>query len=340
MTSRERVLRTFRFETTDRAPYDFLEGCVWPELMDFFRDRYGLDDELAVQDYFDTDYRWWHPTVGDDPYASRPGASRGTYSTEVWDRPLQHATTVDQVLAHQWPDLNRWDFSGVPEMRQRYPDKALVVITGWYPMFCSACDMFGIENALMNMAAAPEVMDAFFQKQHEFFMHLVEGACEAGKGCADIVWLGDDFAGQQGLLMGGQRWRRFFKERVREQIGMIRDYGFLPLYHSCGAVRDILPDLIELGVAGHLTFQTSASGMDAASIARDFGGRINFYGGIDTQTLLSFGTADEVRAEVRKNIDLFRNCGGYTVSSAHCDIPSVRGENMVAMLEEARDYRP
>ena len=80
-----------------------------------------------------------------------------------------------------------------------------------------------------------------------------------------------------------------------------------------------------------------AAGMDPESIARDFGGRLAFYGGVDCQRLLTFGTPDEVRTEVGRNVRAFAQCGGYVVSNAHCHIANIRGENVEAMIEAARD---
>ena len=348
MTSRERVLRTFRFEPVDRAPFDLMEGCIWAELQQFMAERYGLDDAAAIGDHFDTDYRWCGPTVAEPSEQEgaalaprqRPEGTEGTYSEAAWRRPLADAAGVADVEAFAWPDPERWDFSGVAAARERWPDKAVAVLTAWMPMFCSACDMFGMEKTLADMIAAPEIIEAFAERQHRFLMGITRRACEAAQGVADIIWLGDDVADQRTIIMGPERWRRFFKERPREQFALVRGHGLIPLFHSCAAVRDILPDLIEIGAGGLLTFQTSASGMDAAGIARDFGGRLAFYGGIDVQQLLTFGTPDQVRAEVRKNVDLFAQCGGYTVANAHHGVANIRPENVVAMLEEARQYRP
>ena len=348
MTSRERVLRTFRFERVDRAPYDLMEGCVWPELQQFMAENYACEDAQAVLDHFDTDYRWYGPSV-EEPSESkrkalatydRPPETRGTYSDAAWRRPLADATTVAEVEAFQWPDPEHWDFSGVARLREHYPEKAIVVLTAWIPLFCYTCDMFGMEKALADMVTAPELVEAFVEGQQRFLMELNRRACEAARGIADIVWLGDDVADQRGIIMGPERWRRFFKERMRQQFALVRDHGLIPLYHCCGAAKEILPDLIEIGAGGLLTCQTSAAGMDAAGLARDFGGRLVFYGGIDVQRLLPFGTPEQVRAEVRKNVDLFARCGGYSVANAHHGISNIRPENVVAMLEEARAYRP
>ena len=87
-----------------------------------------------------------------------------------------------------------------------------------------------------------------------------------------------------------------------------------------------------------LVFQTSAVGMDAPSIARDFGGKMAFYGGIDIQRLLTFGTPEETAAEVRANVRAFERCGGYIVANSHHTVPSFQGENIEAMCRAARSY--
>ena len=97
LTSRERVLRTFRLEPTDRAPFDFMEGSVWPELGEFMATHYGLEDAAAVADHFDTDYRWVWPDVTPVDGPQRPPEAQGNYSDATWDRPLAHAATRADV---------------------------------------------------------------------------------------------------------------------------------------------------------------------------------------------------------------------------------------------------
>jgi uroporphyrinogen decarboxylase len=184
------------------------------------------------------------------------------------------------------------------------------------------------------------VFGAFVERQNEFYVALLERCCAQARGVADICWLGDDYATQRALMMSPELWRRFLKEPLRRQVEVAHRHDLYALLHSCGAVRAILPDLIDIGVDGLLTFQTSAAGMDAGSIARDFGGQLVFYGGIDCQQLLTFGSEGAVRREVRKNMDLFAGCGGYVVANSHHGIANIRPENVVAMLSEARRYFP
>ena len=99
----------------------------------------------------------------------------------------------------------------------------------------------------------------------------------------------------------------------------------------------MLNDLIDIGVKGLLVFQTTAAGIVVTSIAREFGGRLVFYGGIDVQQLPSFGTVDEVRDTVEANVRAFADCGGYVVANSHSSIATIRPENVQAMCEAARE---
>ena len=340
MNHRERVLRTLEFQPVDRVPYDLMEGTVWPELMDYFREKHGLENEDRVLDFMDTDFRWIGMSyVGPPEHAPAedlPDGWRTTYTDALFERPLVHARTVADVEAYEWPRPEWWEPDDYAGFRDRWRDHAVVFFIGWKPLFCGACNVFGMEEALVKMAAEQDLFEAFVKRQHAFCMALFERGLKAAQGHCDICWLGDDYAGNDSMLMSPALWRRHIKPYLAEQVQLVRDYGMKVLFHSCGAVRAILPDLIEIGVDGLLVFQTSAAGMDPESIAREFGGRLGFYGGVDCQRLLTFGTPDEVRAEVRRNVRAFAQCGGYVVSNAHCHIANIRGENIEAMIEAAR----
>ena len=204
------------------------------------------------------------------------------------------------------------------------------------PLFWSACDAFGMQEALIKMLAAPSVFDAFVRRQHEFYMDILSRGVEAAQGSCDICWLGDDYASQQAMTMNPDLWRRHIKPYLAEQVLLAREHDLLVLFHSCGAVRAILPDLIDIGVNALLVFQTTARGMDAPSISAEFGGKLAFYGGIDVQHLLSFGTPQQVRDQVRANVSAFERCGGYIVANAHHGVETIRGDNIVAMCGAAR----
>ena len=339
MNSRQRVLETFTFQPTDRAPFDLMEGCVWPELLDYFHREYGQENESQVIEFLNPDFRWVFPAysgpVVEIPTTPLPDAGKSR-SKAVSRGPLAGAKTIAEVEAYPWSNPAWWGPGDLSSARQRWPEAALVFCPGWSPLFWGACEAFGMEEALINLLTAPHLVEAFLRKQHEFYMGLLSHCIEtAGKFC-DICWLGDDYASQNAMLINPDLWRKYIKPYLAEEVRLVRDQGLFVLFHSCGAVRPILPDLIEIGVNALEVFQTSARGMDAVSIAHDFGGKMVFYGGIDVQKVLSFGTIEEVEIAVSENLLAFKDYGGYIVSNSHHSIPSIKGENILAMCLKAR----
>lgn len=340
-THRERVLDTFRFHLTDRPPYDLMEGCVWTELLEYFKSTRGLQDPNAVFDYLDTDFRWTFlnytgPAAPPVPIDEIPvkGQSKG-----VLTGPLAHATTVSEVEAHPWPNPGWWVPGDYAALKRDYPDYARVLCVGWMPLFWGACEAFGMDEALVKMKQEPKVFDAFIQKQQAFYIDILERCALAAEGNCDLCWLGDDYAAQTSLLMNPELWRRQIKPYLAQQVDVAHRHGMRVLFHSCGSVRAILPDMIDIGVDALLVYQTTARGMDPVSIARDFGKKMVFYGGVDVQHLLSFGTPEDVRAEVTANLRAFEDCGGYIVANSHHTLTSIQGANIEAMCHAARDYR-
>jgi uroporphyrinogen decarboxylase len=336
LTHRERVLKTFVFEKTDYPPRDLMEGCVWPELMDYFRAKYGFHEADSVLDFLGTDFRWAFVTYkGPPPLTQDP--SVGKHSKSVTAGPLAHATTIQEVEVYKWPDPAWWQPADYAAFSRAWPDHARVLCIGWAPLFWSACEAFGMDEALIKMIVEPKVFDTFMRRQHEFYLDILQRCSQAAQGYCDICWLGDDFASQQAMLMNPELWRKLIKPYLAEQVRVAREHGMYVLFHSCGAVRAVLPDMIDIGINALLVFQTTATGMNAASIARDFGGNMAFYGGIDIQHLLSFGTPEATIAEVRSNIQAFERCGGYIVANSHHSLATIKGENIEAMCMAAKE---
>ncbi|MFC1451951.1 uroporphyrinogen decarboxylase family protein [Verrucomicrobiota bacterium] len=338
MTSRERVLRTFRFEQTDHVACDLMESCVWPELETYFREHHGLEDRPQILSFLGTDFHWAGMDYSGPEH--RPDAAvtpAEALSRPVVEGPLKDARTVADVEAYDWADPAWWQPQDYAAKRALWQDHALVLGTGWSPLFWGACEAFGVEAALVNLLTRPVLFDAFVHLRHEFTMDILRRGLSAAQGHCDICWLGDDFSTQQSMFLSPDHWRKHIKPCLAEQVRLAREHGLLVLYHSCGAVRPVLGDLIDIGVNSLLVFQTTAAGMDAASIANEFGGRLAFYGGMDVQQLLSYGSVEEVRETVRANVRAFEKCGGYVVANSHHRVATIRGENVVAMCRAAKE---
>lgn len=316
---------------------------MWQGLLHYFGHRFALESAVQVVDFLDTDFRWirMRDVRDTQPVDETPGApdvpdEDCRTSKKVASGTLAYAETIQDVDRYPWRDPGDWTAPDCNALRRRWPDHALVFMPGWRPLFWSACEAFGFEEGLTKIMLRPQVFDAFVKRHHESYMDALSRGLAAAKGYCDVCWLGDDFATQQSLMVSPEVWRKFIRPYLAEQVCLAREHDMFVLFHSCGAVRSVLHDLIDIGVNGLLVFQTTAIGMDAESIAREFGGRLVFYGGIDVQQVLSFGTVKEVTDAVEANARAFADCGGYIVANSHSSIATVRPENIHAMCEAAR----
>ena len=344
MNSRERVFRTLRFEPTDRPPHDVMEGAVWTELQDYFHDQHGLTDAGAVVDFLDTDFRW--AGLGIEPPQTGKWLWQWVSADYEIGRaagPLAAAQSVADVEAYRFPDPSWWPVDGLAAVleaaKTRWPDKVLVYGSSMLPLFWTSCEIFGAEEALVKMIAQPRVYEACVRRLHEVQLEVHRKRAPIAGQYADVCHFWDDFASQESMLISPDLWRRHIKPYLAEHMRVARESGMRVFFHSCGAVRPVLPDLIDMGVSALVVFQTRARGMDAKSIAREFGGHLAFYGGIDVQQLLSFGTPAQVVEEVGRNARAFARCGGYIVANSHHGLATIRGENIEAMCRAARLFR-
>jgi len=234
-----------------------------------------------------------------------------------------------------WPDPS--DGVNPAECRRAVaeaPEDRAVLGVVWSAHFQDACAAFGMESALDAMLTAPEMFRAVIDRITEFYLAANRIFYEAAGSRLNAVLIGNDFGAQTGLMLSPALIREFVLPGARRLVSQAKAYGLKVIHHSCGAIRPIIPDLIEMGVDAVHPIQALATGMDAASLRAEFGHRASFCGGVDAQHLLVFGTVGEVRAEVRRLRRLFPT--GLVISPSHeailVDVPPA---NIGAMIEEA-----
>ena len=332
MTSRERVLAAFRFEPTDRFPLDIMENNIWPTLMRYFQQHYGFTSKEEVLNHLGCDTRWlvFGPrgkkinTVDDNLRAD------ATFSSVV-ARPLDGVETVEEVQERFCPQVSDIDFPDFKKERELHPDHALVFCPVWMPLFSGACNAFGMEEAMINLYEAPELIDAYLEIQTNYAISVFEtGLKNGGAEYCDFAWMGDDFCDNRGPMLSPALWREKFKPHLARIAAIIKKYNIPLLFHSCGSVEQFIPDLIEIGVNGLCVVQTSANNMKLADLAEKYRNRIVFWGAVDAQQVLPRLTPEEVAAEVLRNKALFPS-GGYVVANSHHSMPDIKGENIEAM---------
>jgi len=206
-------------------------------------------------------------------------------------------------------------------------------------VFTDATELVGMDQFFIKMYTHPEVIHAIIQKVSDFYYELAVRFFEAVGDKIDIFFFGDDMGTQLSLLISLKHWREYCKPRIHRFLELGRQANLKTMFHSCGAVRELIPDLVELGLDALNPIQVAANGMDLAELKSEFGEKLTFHGCIDHQHILPHGSENEVRKEIRRVIDIMSPGGGFCLAASHDlmlgDFPV---ENVIAMYNEAFEY--
>ncbi len=201
-----------------------------------------------------------------------------------------------------------------------------------FSMFERVWSFMGMENALMSMLLAPKELERLFEDICNYNLHLIDIALEYD---IDGVYFGDDWGQQRGLIMGKNHWQKFIKPQMQKMYAKVKSKGKYVMQHSCGDCREILPDLIDIGLDCYQTFQPEIYNIE--EIKRQYGSSLTFWGGISTQQLLSCATPKEVQKETERTIKIMSKNGGYIAAPTHAVAFDVPPQNIMAMMEVFRN---
>jgi len=192
----------------------------------------------------------------------------------------------------------------------------------------------GMENTLIEMMLNPALSIEMMRRCTEFSIALSEAACSRFE--LDWLWLGDDAGGQQTMLMSPQTWREMVKPLLKLNADVGRRRGIYVAFHSCGAIRPIIGDLIEIGIDVLNPIQCNCPGMHPLELKKEFGRDLAFMGGVDTQGVLPHGTAAQVqKATAELLAGMTADGGGYILAASHTVPPETPDENIFALYHEA-----
>ncbi|MFA6470468.1 MAG: uroporphyrinogen decarboxylase family protein [Candidatus Latescibacterota bacterium] len=344
MTSKERVRLAFEHHEPDRVPLWYGASQALTEKI---CEAAGSGDEEALMQRLHIDFRRVRQDyIGPSLSGEEDGRSKNFWGVlrggMEYGQPLSHPLAGAETLAdldrYNWPDPKWFPSKNCRAQCKKWADYS--IIGGpWVVVWTDATELMGMEEYLMKMVTHPELIHALNKRVADFYWEL---ALEFFNNCGDLLdifFFGDDFGTQEALLISPAMWREFFKPILKRFSDLGHDFGMKTMFHSCGSVWSIIPDLIEIGMDGVNPVQPRPKGMDLASLKRDYGSRITFHGALDHQKILPFGTADEVRAEVRRVIDIMAPGGGFCLAASHdlmlADFPV---ENVIAMYDEAERY--
>ncbi len=343
MIPRERVLAAVAHRRTDRAPADY---GAHPEVTERLMARLGVKDYESLLQALGVDmrrigFRYDQPETGPDS----GGYLRNMWGVRYRDKapgdgrpniifPFTEDTTVEDVHRHAWPDPARLDYSGIREQCVKAYGTYATFGAPWSPFFHEIGWIIGQENFFIWMASQPELVQAIIEHVVDYEVEATRRFLEAADGMIDIVFFGNDFGTQRGLFISPAMWRQFIRCPLKRYYDVSHAFGCRVMQHSCGAIRAIIPWLMEDGVDILDPVQSAAAGMDLPGLVRDFGDRLAFHGGVDTQGVLPFGTVREVRGQVRSYLDLTRDQGGYILCGSQDLIEDIPLDNVLAMYDE------
>lgn len=298
MNSRERVKRALTFERPDRVPRDlwYLAGVS----------RSRKPELSRLLETYPSDFTGPQGTYGPSPLASGSEGDVGEY-TDAWGCTFVMAEPgvcgeVRNPPLADWSELDTW---APPWMILEHMDLSQVDAA------CAATDKFvrtgthvrpfermqflrGSENLFMDIAMRPPEFEDLRRQIHDFNLRDIEAWCETA---VDGIAFMDDWGTQNALLIAPAQWREIFKPMYKEYCELIKSAGKLVFFHSDGHISDVIPDLIEIGVDA-LNLQLFC--MDIEAIGKAHKGQVAFWGEIDRQKILPFGTVEEVRGAVKR----------------------------------------
>ena len=264
---------------------------------------------------------------------------KGGLYYDIVDSPLKEATIGD-LEGYDWPDpLDPGRFEGLEEEAEhlyRNTDYALVGPGCQTGLFEDAWALRGFENFLADLLLNPEFAHALLRRVLDIRKAMMGRYLQLVGRYLDVVYIADDVAMHTGPFMSLETYRGLIKPYQKEFFQFAKERTEAKLfYHCCGNVVPLLDDFIEMGVDIINPVQVSAKGMDTKVLKERFGDRISFWGAVDTQHVLPYGSVEEVREEVRRRVADLAPGGGYILAPVHNVQPDVPPENLCAVYEEA-----
>jgi len=242
--------------------------------------------------------------------------------------------TAEEVLRYELP-FDRIDaLVDLMKPVMKYKDDCFVGCDVSPCVFEMYWRLRGMEQTLAEMLLEPDLAQEMLRRCTEFSIKLSEAACRRFD--LDWLWLGDDAGGQRSMLMSPDTWRDMVKPFLKQNAEVGKRHGVYVAFHSCGAIRPIIADLIEIGVDMLKPIQCNCPGMNPLELKKEFGADLAFMGGVDTQEVLPHGTAKQVRRATAELLEgMTTDGGGYILAASHTVPPETPDDNVFAMYDEA-----
>lgn len=354
MKHRDRVINALNHETTDRPPF---QATFTPEFAQRLRNHLrikdtflhdphngrwnGYDLEIATgQDALQCGIGWFTNYYSDtEPYVDEWGVhwrtdtyqtpyGQGLY-TNLVKGPLNDDKAVE---TYKTPNPNRPElYVNLERLIKDYKSEYYIIGRLHCSVFESAWALRGFEQLMMDFYMNPDLAKQILHRTYSYHLEIAKNMAQRG---VDMIWLGDDMGGQEGLLLPPEVWREFLKPLMASIISEIKKINptIKVAYHTDGNNYDIIPELIEIGLDVLNPIQPEC--MDIKYLKETYGDRLCFFGGIAVQSTLPFGSTEQVRNEIAGLKNSLGENGGWIAAPTHHIQMDTPMENFYAMIEE------
>ncbi|MGA2528300.1 MAG: uroporphyrinogen decarboxylase family protein [Acidimicrobiales bacterium] len=352
---RERVAAALNHTTSDRCPW---QATFTPEFAERIRVDMGLEDgagahnphgagnpcdlEIALdQDILITSVGWANSYYGEgSEYVDEWGiawksvAYKTPFGLGHYTEPVGHPLAGagrDALARYEAPDPTRPElYSEAEQLLVAHGSQYWIVGSTVTTIFETAWALRGFEQMLTDFIDDPALADGILEIPYRYHLAAAERLVELG---VDMIWLGDDIGQQQGMLISPKHWRRFLKPRMAHFIERLKTINpdLKVAYHTDGCVYAVIAELIEIGLDVLNPVQPAA--MDAVRLKREYGRDLCFWGSVDEQYTLPFGSPDEVSAQVAERIATLGEGGGLILAPTHHVQLDTPLENFWAMVK-------
>jgi len=375
MTPRERVITALNHQEPDRVPLDIGGGLSTTQIVEGYEKlktylgvtketvmmsklfRMARMDESTMK-YLGSDVRpltggapvnWTPPPSDPDTIIDIWGIhwkqiyySDSAYYYEVVKSPLADAD-VEDIEKHPWPDpLDPGYTAGLKDKVKALfedTDYAIMGDAGFKSFWELGYMLRGYEQLVTDLIINPKFVSALMNKLLEINIAATGRFLDIAGPYVQVFRTADDMATQDGPLFNPKIYRELIQPVYKKYYNFIKSKTDAKIfYHSCGNVVDVLDLFIENGADIINPVQVSAINIDTKELKARFGDKITFWGAVDTQRVLPFGTEQDVENEVKKRINDLGPGGGLVVASVHAIQPDVSPQNIVAMAEATRKF--
>ena len=347
MTTRERMLRTYRHQETDRI---LMVDSAWEGTQKRWYNE-GMPKNMSWQDYFGFD-RIVNITPDNSPrfpYKLIEETDRYIIENTSWGttrKSFKELDSTPEILDHYYSNPDTWE-EAKAKMLEYHEDRIpwnylkneaakweangdFRQLTVWFGFDVAHSHMAGTENILMGMYEDPEWITDIFDTYLTSSLNLCQKILDAGYKFDGIFWY-DDMGYKGSPFFSPEMYRELLKPFHKKAVDWAHERGMVTELHSCGFIEPLLPDIVETGVEMLNPLEVKA-GMDPYKLKNLYGDKLAFHGGINAQI---WDKPELVKAEMERIIPLMKEGGGYVFASDHSIPNSVSFENMKEIAELA-----